>query len=127
MRLTTESGEEFHAHFYHHSVGKRRRRPHLRTEVRLHPGPCTLDANKHCTHEAVHAMATQHSRLDGFDKKVGRVVALDRALKASEAFPRELRAQLWASYQNQAKMPRSRAAILRITGHGLSGLSGPVC
>jgi len=112
MKLTTEKGE-FHAHFWHHSIEQRHhRRPHLVTEVRLHPGKCLLDANKHCTLPATHAVATCHSRLDAFDKKVGRVIALDRALRGvtGEFLPRALRAQLWDSYKTQAHLPKSRGS-----------------
>lgn len=125
MILKTEKGE-YHCHFYHKNISNRPRRVHMQTEVRLHPGPCKLEGpegEKRCTIPGVRTVARQNSRLDVFDKRVGRIVALDRALRGlpettvtgrviwpKPLVPREVRAQLWKSYFEQAKLPKSRGS-----------------
>jgi len=126
--LETDQGTYF-AHFWHHQIDRRKRRPHLRTEVRLHPGPCNATKETPCTVEAARAIATTHSRLDVFNKKVGRAIALDRVLKGfsgtradelgpvGELVPRSVRAQIWQAYKGQSKLPESNGTRSLKAGH----------
>lgn len=114
MRLITESGEEYHAHFWHHTRGEHRR-PRFMTELFFHSGPCDIDRQTgHCRATGHHAETRCHTRLDVFHKETGRAVALDRLLKQDDGnghdvFDRRTRTQIWEAYRNAgAKLPLAR-------------------
>lgn len=116
MRLITESGQEYHAHFWHHPRGNHKR-PRFMTELFFHLGACDIDrATGHCRTQGYHAEARCHTRLDTFHKANGRAVALNMLLKQENAaghnvFDRHTRIQIWEAYRAAgAKLPKARGA-----------------
>lgn len=104
--------KQFTAHFQHF----RDSRQHWLTRVKIHPGRCEVKGcvgivtAPDCFYQGI----AKCNPCDQFSKKVGRRMALTRAL---EPLPRSLRAQIWEAYWKEsspanAKHPSTLNCIL---------------
>jgi hypothetical protein len=100
MILSDRKGKKFAAHFRHVQDTEE----HWKTECTVHELPCSEKARP-CNTDPSSTGVAKCAATDNFCRATGRIIALTRAL---QPLPRSLRAQLWASYFSQNKIPPAR-------------------
>jgi hypothetical protein len=86
---------------------------HRITVCHLHEGPCVrIDNRGPCTIRGLesHTGVARCSSEDTFDKRLGRKLALERALHdvgPEGTYPRTIRSEIWREYFRISKPPRS--------------------